>query len=106
VKDKSRNNIIILIFIHLLLITYPLVSKTIHGHLEVNFAHEFSNNLLFEQTEDSCSVCNFEFYSFIASNSLITTVYVQTFPVINTPLTQIHVGKIINYFSLRAPPIA
>ena len=83
-----------------------MVSKTIHVHHGGNVHHEFTVANCFEQTEDVCQVCNFEFYYFIASNPITTIVYLQTFPLVNTHLKQIYFGQIINYFSLRAPPVA
>jgi len=106
VKNNYRINILTLIFAHLLLIAYPLVSKTIHVHQGGNVHPEFSAIICIEQTEDICPVCNFEFYYFIASNPLTAIVYLQTLPVVNTPIRQIHFGRIINYYSLRAPPVA
>jgi len=106
VRNNYRINFITLIFAHLLLIAYPLVSKTIHVHHGAMVYHEFSSANCIDQTEDVCQVCNFEFYYFIASNPITTVVYLQTFPLVNTPVKQRYFGQIINYFLLRAPPIA
>ncbi|HEX7585384.1 MAG TPA: hypothetical protein VF373_11895 [Prolixibacteraceae bacterium] len=103
---KYRNNFVKLVFLHLLLLTYPLVSKISHVHQGAQIHHVFSGSISFEQPEEFCAVCDFEFYSFIASNPLKAVVYLQSIPVSNSPGPRICFGQIIHYFSLRAPPVA
>jgi len=106
VKVKHRNNLIRLIFVHLLLLAYPLVSKTLHVHHEEGMHHEFSAHACFNQPEDFCPVCDFEFYNFVPSQPIITPVALQRISVQNTPAPQAVFVPIIQYFSLRAPPVA
>jgi hypothetical protein len=106
VKAKHRNNLIRLIFVHLLLLAYPLVSKTLHVHHGEEIHHDFSAHVCFDQPEESCPVCDFEFYNFVPSQSIITSVALHTIPVDNSPTTQIAFVPFLQYFSLRAPPVA
>jgi len=106
VKVKHRNNLIRLIFVHLLLLVYPLVSKTFHVHHGEEVHHNFSSNACFDRTEDFCPVCDFEFYNFVPSQPITTSVALQSISVYNTPAPQTVFVPFIQYFSLRAPPIA
>jgi len=106
VKVKYRNNLIRLIFVHLLLLAYPLVSKTLHVHHEEGSHHEFSVHACFAQPEESCPVCDFEFYNFVPSQPITTSVALHTIPVYNSPEPRIAFVQFIKYFSLRAPPAA
>jgi len=89
-----------------LLLAYPLVGKTIHVHHHELFHHNDSSNTCFDQSEESCPVCNFEFYSFIPSTQITTFLALQNIPIHNSPTPEICYGQVINYFSLRAPPVA
>jgi len=106
VKIQYRNNVIKLVFIHLLLLAFPLVSKISHVHHSTQNQHLFSGNVSFENPEDFCQVCDFEFYSYIASDPLTAIIYLQSIPVTNSPEPGRYFGQIISYFSLRAPPVA
>jgi len=106
VKRKHRNNLIRLIFVHLLLLAYPLVSKTFHVHHAEGVHHQLSTNTCFNQPEDSCPVCDFEFYNFVPSTSISTFVAQHRISVYNTPVPQAAYIPFIQFFSLRAPPVA
>jgi len=106
VKVKHRNNLIRLIFVHLLLLAYPLVSKTLHVHHEEGSHHEFSAHACFDQPEESCPVCDFEFYNFVPSRPIITSVALQNISVCNISAPQAAFVPFTQYFSLRAPPVA
>jgi hypothetical protein len=106
VKAKNRNNLIRLIFVHLLLLSYPLVSKTLHVHHGEEMHHEFSAHAYFDLPKESCQVCDFEFYNFIPTQPIITPVALQKISVHNTPAPQAVFVPFIQYFSLRAPPVA
>jgi hypothetical protein len=106
VKVKHRNNLIRLIFVHLLLLAYPLVSKTLHVHHREGMHHDFSSHVCFDQPEESCPVCDFEFYNFVPSQPIITSVALQNISVSKLPASQAAFVPFIQYFSLRAPPAA
>jgi len=106
VKAKHRNNLIRLIFVHLLLLAYPLVSKTFHVHYAEGIHHEFSAHTCFDQPEESCPVCDFEFYNFVPSQSITTSVALQSISACNIHAPQAAFVPFIQYFSLRAPPAA
>jgi len=106
VKAKHRNNLIRLIFVHLLLLAYPLVSKTIHVHTGEGVHHEFSAHACFNLPEDSCPVCDFEFYNFVPSTSTSIFVAQHCILVHNTSVPQAAYIPFIHFFSLRAPPVA
>jgi hypothetical protein len=104
VKAKHQNNLTGLIFVHLLLLAYPLVSKTLHVHHGERTIHEFSANTRFGLPEKSCPVCDFEFYNFVPSQAITTSVALQSIPTCNKPDHQAAFVPFIQYFSLRAPP--
>jgi len=106
VKVKHQNNLIRLIFLHLLLLAYPLVDKTLHVHHGERTIHEFSVNTCFELPENLCPVCDFEFYNFVPSQEIIASVALQSISVHNTPEPQVASIPFFQYFSLRAPPVA
>ena len=103
---KHRNNLIRLVVIHLLLLVYPLVSKTIHVHHGKLQHHDISNNLCLENPKEFCPVCDFEFYNFVPSTQQIHFIALRIIPVYNSPAPHIGHNQFVNYFSLRAPPIA
>ncbi|MBV5349135.1 hypothetical protein JZU61_05730 [bacterium] len=103
-KIKHRKNLIRLIFVHLLLLAYPLVSKTLHVHHEEGSHHELSAQACFAQPEEPCPVCDFEFYNFVPSQTIITSVALQSISTCNIPDHQAVFVPFIQYFSLRAPP--
>ncbi len=105
-KIKHRNNLIRLIFIHLLLLVYPLVSKTIHVHHEKPVHHEFLVQVCFDQPEEICPVCDFEFLNFIPSAEQTVSDTQFIIPVKISPAPHIGHHQFVEYFSLRAPPVA
>ncbi|MDP2338170.1 MAG: hypothetical protein Q8N05_17345 [Bacteroidota bacterium] len=105
-KKRNRNNLIILVVLHLLLLVFPLVSKIGHVHHPAQTHHKFSGAISFDEPEEFCAVCDFEFYSFIVSNPINPVVYLQNIPALNSPEPRIYFAKTPNYFSLRAPPVA
>ncbi|MDD2305455.1 MAG: hypothetical protein PHP53_12210 [Prolixibacteraceae bacterium] len=105
-KRKNRNNLIRLIFVHLLLLAYPLVSKTFHVHHGERISHGFSTCASVDKPEDSCPVCDFEFYNFVPAASNAVLVSQHCISVYNSPDPQAAFIPFINYFSLRAPPVA
>jgi len=106
VKLKQGNNLIRLICVHLLLLAYPLVSKSFHVHHEESAHHEFSAHACFDQPEKSCPVCDFEFYNFVPTQPIFHSVALQDISTCNTPKHQAAYITFILYFSLRAPPVA
>jgi hypothetical protein len=106
VKIQNRNNLIRLIFVHLLLLAYPLVSKTFHVHHAERVSHALSACASFDQPKDSCPVCDFEFYNFVPSTSISVFVAQHCISVYNTSVPQAAYIPFIHFFSLRAPPVA
>jgi hypothetical protein len=106
VKVKHRNNLIRLIFVHLLLLAYPLVSKTLHFHHGEVAHHKISAQASFDQTEEPCQVCDFEFCNFVPSQPIATSVAIQNISVCNISAPQAAFVPFIQHFSLRAPPSA
>jgi len=106
VKVIHQNNLIRLIFVHLLLLAYPLVSKTLHVHHGEGVHHQLASNTCFELPEDFCPVCDFEFYNFVPSTSISFFVAQHLISVYNTPAPQAAYIPFVQYFSLRAPPVA
>ena len=104
-RKQYRNNFILLIGFHLALIAYPLVSKTLHVHHKEN-AQEVSETGQpeFDLPADFCPIYNFEFYNFVSSPKLEAQVFFTGIPVYNSPAPEKHFPRVINYFSLRAPP--
>jgi hypothetical protein len=105
-KVKHRNNLIRLIFLHLLLLAYPLVSKTFHVHHNDEVQNHFSANPCFGQVEDFCPVCDFEFYNFVPSQLITVSVAPISISVFDTSAPQAIYLSCKQYFSLRAPPVS
>lgn len=105
---RNRNSILSLVIIHLLLLVYPMVNQIghEHEHEESLFHHEHSGNISFEQTEETCAVCEFEFLNFVPCNPGSQFVFLKTIPVYNSPEQKNATLQTISYFSLRAPPVA
>jgi hypothetical protein len=103
-KLRHRNNLLLLAFIHLLLFAYPLVSKTFHGHHGDHIQDEHSHVLSFDQPEESCPVCDFEFYRFVNAPQWHPNNFFASIPVYNSPAPNAKYPRLIHYFSLRAPP--
>jgi hypothetical protein len=106
VKRKHQNNLIRLIFVHLLLLAYPLVSKTVHVHHSEPLLHECCASACLDHPENHCPVCDFEFYNFVADHTIQLSVESQILSVFNSPEPPIRYVSFIPYFSLRAPPVA
>ena len=105
-KIRYRGNFILLIVFHLMLIAYPLVSKTVHVHHNENGHHLLSGQIAFNHPEDFCPIYNFEFYSFVSTPLIKAAVFWAGIPVCNSPAPHSRYARIINHFSLRAPPVA
>lgn len=106
VKAKHRNNLISLIFIHLLIFLYPLANKIVHRHHDASQHHEYSENASLCQQEDDCPVCEFEFYNFIVAPQFRPNAPVSVVCTVNSAAPNGKYTRHINYFSLRAPPVS
>jgi hypothetical protein len=106
VKAKHRNNLIRLIFIHLLLLAYPLFSKTLHAHQQERAHRVFSLATCIDKPEELCPVCDSEFYNFITSSPTTTFFGLPNFQIYNSPAPRVAFIQNAKYFSLRAPPVA
>jgi len=105
-KREFRNNLIKLVTLHLLLLAYPLISKTFHVHHGSHYFHEFSATENIDRTEDPCPVCDFEFYNFISATPAYHFEAQSVVNIYIDPIPEIVFTPIVRYFSLRAPPIA
>ena len=106
IKIRYRRNFSLLIAFHLMLIAYPLISKTVHVHHRENGHHVRSNQIAFEHPDDFCPIYNFEFYSFVSTPLIKAIVFWASIPVYNSPAPEGRYAQMIIHFSLRAPPIA
>jgi hypothetical protein len=101
---ENRLNISILIFIHLFIFITPLSVKAFHRHNEHFSA--VSGGLIYVEHEKPCSICQYEFVTFIADK---TPEYTVCLPVFQSGNIQSE-AQIFNlpfiHFSHRAPPVA
>jgi hypothetical protein len=88
------------------MLLYPLASKTFHVHSYEHASKEFSEAKCIDQLEKHCPVCDFEFYSFVSTDTQPVTVDSHIIPVFNSPEPFARFVIFIPYFSLRAPPSA
>lgn len=105
-KRKFRNNLIVVVVLHLLLLAYPLISKTFHVHHGSPHHHEFTTSENIDRTEDPCPVCDFEFYNFISTTPAHHFEAQSVIKIYLNPIPEIVFTPLVRYFSLRAPPIA
>lgn len=105
---RNRNSILSLVIIHLLLLVYPMMNQIghKHEHEESLFHHEHSDNISFEQAEETCAVCDFKLLNFVPVIPGSHVVFLKTIPVYNSPEQKNATLQTISYFSLRAPPVA
>jgi len=106
VRKRNRNNFIGLAVVHLLLLIYPLISKTVHVHHGELAQFEFTDHQSFSNLKEICPIYNFEFYNFVATGLPASITYLKSIPVYNAPENSIRFVPVVNYFSLRAPPVA
>jgi len=90
----------------MLLLFYPMISKTVHVHHGELSHFRHSNHQSFSRPEETCTICNFEFFNFVAAEQLTSIIYLKSIPVYNSPEKHIHFVPVLSYFSLRAPPAA
>jgi len=105
-KKGNSFKFILLVYFHLLILSYPMVDKAFHRHLVKLKRHEISNQVSFDSPAQHCPVCEFEFYCYISNPELKATAFFTGIPVFNSPAPDNHFPRVINYFSLRAPPVA
>jgi hypothetical protein len=105
-KKRKHINLIFLVFVHLILFTYPMVSKSLHMHekKEECCTECHQQGPAITQQAETCLICDFELLSFVAEAEFKPTVYPVAFPVLVLTLPEkIHTAPIL-HFSLRAPP--
>ncbi len=105
-RKRNRNNFIGLVIIHLLLLIYPLISKTVHVHHGELAQFEFTDHQSFSNQKDICPIYNFEFFNFVATGQPTPITYLSSIPVYNAPEKHICFVPVVSYYSLRAPPEA
>lgn len=106
VKKRYRKNFSTLVFLHVFLLAFPLISKTVHVHHGLLTHVDYSGQASFHSANEFCPIYNFEFYSFVESTVLTTDELRASAPVYQQPAHRIHFLQLPDYFSLRAPPVA
>jgi len=105
--NKRRINIIILALFHLMVLSFPCAIKEIHHH-ETNYLHIYQAGdvTLLSKAEKPCSICQFEFFSFIGADHLHYVICQPVRPI--DDCYSIQKGYIVPFSSylLRAPPLA
>lgn len=96
----------ILILIHLLLLWYPQMVKSLHVHHNEEVCCHHDNGVSFDTAEEPCPVCNFEFVSFIGNSNTRLQVRLPEIKLIDLPVLEAIYTNQLFYFSHRAPPIS
>jgi len=81
-----------------------MVDKAFHWHAAGYSHYELSKHDSFRQPTKDCPICDFEFFSFITGPQFREVANFTGVPVYNAPAPGPGYSRLINYFSLRAPP--
>ena len=95
-----------LILIHLLLLWYPQMIKSVHVHPNEHVCRLDDHGVSFVTSEDPCPVCDFEFVSFVETTPTRLQVCLPEIQVSDAPVAESAYPHLLFYFSLRAPPIS
>jgi hypothetical protein len=101
----KQNKLSLLILIHLLLLWYPQMIKSVHVHHDEHVCCHHDHGVSFDTPEDPCPVCDFEFVSFIENSPTRLQVVLPGSQVIDFPSPENPNSFQLFYFSLRAPPV-
>lgn len=102
----KHNRLLFLVLIHLLLLWYPQMIKSVHVHHNEHLCCLDDHGVSFDTPEAPCPICNFEFVSFIETIPTRLKVCLPEIQEINLPAPEITYSQLLFYFSLRAPPIS
>lgn len=102
----KQNNLLLLVLIHLLMLWYPQMIKSVHVHHNQQVTFLNDHGVSFETAEERCSVCDFEFVSFIEASSTCLQVCLPEVQVPDILAPETTYPHPLFYFSLRAPPIS
>lgn len=102
----KQNNLFLLVLIHLLMLWYPQMIKSVHVHHNEQVSCYIRHGVSFDTAEERCSVCDFEFVSFIEGSSTRLQVCLPEFHVPSILAPDTTYSHPLFYFSLRAPPIS
>lgn len=101
-----QNKLSILILIHLLLLWYPQLVKSVHVHHEEDSCCHHDHGVSFDVPEEVCPVCDFEFVSFVQTANIRISAYFPVIQVISIPENKdVYIHPRFN-LSLRAPPVS
>ncbi len=100
----KQKNISFLIFTLLILLFYPGIIQLVHEHHHPHICCQDDTISSFITEEEACPVCDFQFVSFIATQSSQVKVSISHVAVIATKIPEkVSISELF-YFSLRAPP--
>ena len=109
-RKLQQLNRLILVFAHLALFTYPTVSKLVHTHEQPSSVSCSSccsgHQATFAKQAKPCSICDFEFFNYIAETQFTPDVFRHVYPVLTPQVPEpVHTETVL-HASLRAPPVA
>jgi hypothetical protein len=101
-----RNNLFLLVFIHLFLFIYPTVDKAIHLHQHDGTEKKitYAGSPAFNTSGQDCPVCDFQFLNFVNSQSQQAFICPSSYSVLQPSSTSESFAPLFHYFLLRAPP--
>ena len=102
----KRINIAYLVIIHLLVLFYPQMVKSVHVHHDVSACCRADHGVSVDTRRETCPVCDFEFISFIQTPATRLQVCLPVIQVADFPATESAYPSLHYYLSLRAPPVA
>ena len=103
---RKQKNILLPILTLLVLLSYPGMIKIVHVHHSKHFINRQGKGTMIIQKEDPCAVCNFQFVSFIGSQTELISTKREPIDVTNRKVPERLYTRYLTYFSLRAPPEA
>ncbi|HCY41913.1 MAG TPA: hypothetical protein DHV48_11250 [Prolixibacteraceae bacterium] len=101
-----QNKLSILILLHLLLLWYPQMIKSVHVHHEEDSCCHHNHGVSFDIPEEVCPVCDFEFVSFVQPASTQFSAYLPIVQALIIPEnTDVYIQPHFR-LSLRGPPVS
>ncbi len=101
-----KNKLSILILIHLLLLWYPQLIKSVHVHHGEDSCCHHNHGVSFDVPEEVCPVCDFEFVSFVQAANTQFSAFLPIVQVLSFPEnSEVHVQPHFR-LSLRGPPVS
>lgn len=102
----KQNKLYLLILVHLLLLWYPQMVKSLHVHHHEQVCCHYDHGVSFDMPENPCPICDFEFVSFIGNSPTPLQVSLPEIKLIDLPVREAIFTNHLFYFSHRAPPIS